>query len=158
MFESKSLEVLQPLELFYLGCVFLVKSGDCENVELELLGGQTQAPIVAEVPIVELLDKRPDENVVFGVGPRVGEGEVVLSLVGESVLKSELKPFLTLGDAVLLQGESDPGPILVVFLFENGQVALSEQFDLVAHVHQAERGSASLGHAFHGEVEPRAVR
>ncbi len=117
----------------------------------------TQTSIVTEVPIVELLDQRTNENVVFSVSPRVGESEVMSTLIQKSMLKGELKALLTFGYAILLQRKFDPGPNLFIFVPENRKMALSEKFDLVAHVDYTERDSGSWRYTFYREVKPCSI-
>lgn len=68
----------------------------------------------------------------------------MLIFAAEGMLKGQLEALLSLYDAILLDGNANPAPVLLLLAPKHRQVSFLEELDLVAHVFDAECDSRSL--------------
>jgi hypothetical protein len=111
--------------------------------------GQTQFTVVTEIFLFVFDHHLTDKQVIFRIGPGVSKREIAPAFGGKVVLKSQLVALFASRCSVLLQRDLHSTPLPILFPSVDRQMSLLEQFELVAHVDDAESNSRTLRNAFH---------
>lgn len=128
------LEFLDPK--LHLPCYF----GKRKHMQIDLLARLAQRPVLTIFPLI-LCNQILNEGIILRIRPRVAKRKFMLILAAEGMLKGQLKTLLSLNDPVLLDWDTNSGPIRFLLASKHRQMPLFEKLDLIAHVLYAERNS-----------------
>jgi hypothetical protein len=81
----------------------------------------------------------------------------MIGFISKYMLECQLESLLSPRHPVLLDWNSNTPPIGLLFAFEDRQMPLFKQLDLITHVDYAEGDGCSLGDSFHRKIKPSLV-